>query len=74
MLDPGDDMLGSMQIKELLEGMLCYPTLACRNELCAVVDENLPGNPIPFKSHFQDKESILGSERIEETVTGDQPG
>jgi len=68
MLDPGDDMLDSMLIEELLEGMLCYLTLACRKKLCVVVGENLPGDPIPSKSHFQDKDSILGGGRIDPSV------
>lgn len=74
MLDPGDNMLDSMLIEERLESMLCHLTLTCRNELCAVVRENLPGDPIPCKSHFQDKNSIPGGGRIEDTVAGDQPG
>jgi len=53
MLDPGDDRLDSLLIEELLEGMLCSLTLACRNKLCAVVGENLLGDPTRSTSDFR---------------------
>jgi hypothetical protein len=74
MLDSGNNMLDSMKIEELLEGMLGYLTFACRYKLSAVVGENLSRDPIPCKSHFKDKDSIPCGGRIENTVTGDQPG
>jgi hypothetical protein len=49
MLDSGDNMLDSMKIEELLEGMLSYFTFACRYKLCAMVGENLPG--IPYRAN-----------------------
>ena len=58
-----------MKIEELLEGVLGYFTFACRYKMCAVVGENLPGDPIPCKSHFKDKESIPCEGRIENTET-----
>jgi hypothetical protein len=47
MFDSGDNTLDSMIFKKFLEGVLGYLTFACRNELCTVVGENLPGDPIP---------------------------
>ena len=74
MLDSGDNTLDSMKIEELIEGVLGYFTFVCGYKLCAVAGENLPGDPIPCKFHFKDKESIPCGGRVENAATGDHPG
>ena len=56
-------MLNSEIYKEFLEGLLGYPTFACRYKSCTVVGENLPRDSILCTSHFEDNERTPGNYR-----------
>lgn len=71
---PGRDMFDVVKNKELSEFMVSMFTVPCRNELCSVVSQDLAGRTLFLEALIQNRDGVVGSWRVENTVTGDKAG